>query len=271
MARVLLHRGKKILGVVALCGAVITHPGFGADTASAKTYVLKAPARQLSIVLGPTDPPADVVLRGWYCTHPEDLDAATKVDPRKSAEDLIKGEISARVHPGHHPDPKLAYYLAQNVNWGYNIRMNIEGFRKWELQESPIMRKLDAPPGKTVIYKRKYCLTKIDTERLVKWTANYVTMYMWSIINSMTRPPYNDKRKDVIDWITNGKKENLPPPIFKVPRPKPRVLIVKVTRRPVAEKKIRKRQVDRQKTVHRKKGEKKKRFAPVDEKLLYRD
>ena len=210
---------RSILGL--LCLVLVT------SAADAKTYELRAPQRKLVIELGPHDPPVDVVLRNWYCSYFDDQEATRLLDPRERARWLIEGETRRRMAPGHQADPDMAYILAKRVNWGYQVGQNIRGFAQGELKKDFVMRGLDAPPGKSRIYKKRNCFTKDGVERFVKWTANHVTAYMESIIKKVTSPPYGYTRAEVFEKL--GWEP--PPPRFNVPRPKLHTLIIEVRRR----------------------------------------
>ncbi|RME99154.1 MAG: hypothetical protein D6773_13335, partial [Alphaproteobacteria bacterium] len=200
------------LFVAALSGAAAAEP------------VLTAPATTYRFDLGPQDPPAELMLSGWFCPDPDDgpLDAA------KRADKLISDALAR----AQNPDLILRYQLIQRYfdGWGGSAQARRNTVDKLaEDLGGKRLSGLDAPWGGHVRYIRPHCYTRASLTSYVNAVSRRVAAELRS---TWARFVDEGDRVWYLDAFTRRRFGLRPPPNIAAANPvAPHRIVIDVTRK----------------------------------------
>lgn len=216
---------KTALIMVLLAGGMLR-------TAAAATHELKAPAETLEITLEPQDPPAQVVLKDWFCEYFDD--AEDQLDAKKRADLITTEEVKRRMDPQGGPaDDIWRFFVYSEFNWGNQPREIFLSLVDSELKPGRVLKGLDAPAGQTKVYHKKNCYTEKDVWNFIYSVANIVRERLVEIVDVYKKPPYNLTDEE----IQHQRWYKPIPPKYDAEPVKTHVLTVKVSRKGEKEKK----------------------------------
>lgn len=162
-----------------------------------------APRDSCAIKLGVKDAPAEVRLTGWNCTLLDDDE--DRLDPAKKAAQLKQAALD-RADPGTKIDPVLKMQLIGRYyeNWTAEADLQIQGILARSLKAGPVMKPLDAPPGGSNTYLKKFCYTTEEVGSYVRETSNYLADELNKAINE-----YDAFEKQTGSWSADELERGL--------------------------------------------------------------